>query len=155
MNSLNRHSHLLATIGSLSLLIGAFGFQELMGLKPCQLCIWQRWPHALIPVIYIFSFVIPHQIWLLLGSLIMFASSLLAGFHVGVEQKWWEGLASCSSTSESLSSGSILDFSEEISVVMCDEIVWSFMSLSMAGWNAVFSLLLTMLWFNALRIYQT
>ncbi len=155
MSTILRYSHHVAALGSICLLIGAFGFQELMGLEPCQLCIWQRWPHALIPVIYIFSFVIPHQIWFLLGSLIMFASSLLAGFHVGVEQKWWEGLASCSSTSESLSTGSILDFSEEISVVMCDEIVWSFMSLSMAGWNAVFSLLLVILWLYALRTHQT
>ena len=37
----------LASLGSLALLVGAFGFQHLGGLPPCKLCIWQRYPHAL------------------------------------------------------------------------------------------------------------
>ena len=155
MSSFLRYSHHLATFGSLILLIGAFGFQEILGLEPCQLCIWQRWPHAIIPLIFIAILLVPHAIWFLLGSLLMFTSSVLAGFHVGVEQKWWEGLASCSSTSESLSVETILDFSEDISVVMCDQVVWSFFNLSMAGWNAVFSILFTILWVLALKIFKT
>jgi disulfide bond formation protein DsbB len=37
---------LLATLGSVALLGGAFAFQYIGGLAPCQLCLWQRWPHA-------------------------------------------------------------------------------------------------------------
>ena len=37
---------LLATLGSVGLLGGAFAFQYIGGLAPCQLCLWQRWPHA-------------------------------------------------------------------------------------------------------------
>ena len=81
----------------------------------------------------------------------MFLSVGLAGFHVGVEQDWWEGLSSCSSTQGLVTEGAVLDFSQDLSVVMCDEIVWSFLNLSMAGWNAVFSLLLTGLWILSLR----
>ena len=37
---------LIATLGSAALLGGAFAFQYIGGLAPCQLCLWQRWPHA-------------------------------------------------------------------------------------------------------------
>jgi len=145
---------LLATMGSIGLLLGAFVFQEIFGFEPCTLCIWQRWPHAVIPCIYFFSIVLPHQIWFLTGSLVMVISSLLAGYHAGVEQDWWEGLASCSTSDMGLSAEMIIDFSEEISTVMCNEIVWSFLNLSMAGWNAVLSLFLASLWILAFRKYR-
>ncbi len=155
MNRLLKYSHLLATLGSVGLLIGAFGFQEILGFKPCTLCIWQRWPHAIIPLIFIVIVLIPNPIWFILGFITMVISFLLAGFHVGVEQDWWEGLASCSSSETGLSPDTILDFSEEISVVLCDEIVWSFMGLSMAGWNAVFSLLFAFLWLYPAWFYKS
>ena len=37
---------LIATLGSAALLGGAFAFQYIGGLAPCQLCLWQRWPHG-------------------------------------------------------------------------------------------------------------
>ena len=37
---------LIATLGSVALLGGAFAFQHVGGLAPCALCLWQRWPHA-------------------------------------------------------------------------------------------------------------
>ena len=37
---------LVATLGSVALLGGAFAFQYIGGLAPCQLCLYQRWPHA-------------------------------------------------------------------------------------------------------------
>ncbi len=154
MTRVLNHSALLATMGSIALLLGAFIFQEIFGFEPCTLCIWQRWPHAIIPLVFFFSIVLPHQIWFLSGSLVMIISSLLAGYHVGVEQDWWEGLASCSTSDTGLSTEMILDFSEEISVVMCDEIVWSFLNLSMAGWNTVLSLVWASLWILAFRNYQ-
>src|SRR5258705_8608299 len=37
---------LLAGGVSAALLLGAFAFQYLGGLAPCEMCIWQRWPHG-------------------------------------------------------------------------------------------------------------
>ena len=41
----------LAAGGSAALLVGAFAFQHLGGFAPCELCLWQRWPHAAAVVI--------------------------------------------------------------------------------------------------------
>jgi disulfide bond formation protein DsbB len=38
----------LAATGSAALLVGALWFQHLGGLAPCPLCLWQRWPHAIV-----------------------------------------------------------------------------------------------------------
>jgi disulfide bond formation protein DsbB len=32
-------------LGALALLLGALGFQYLIGVAPCEMCHWQRWPH--------------------------------------------------------------------------------------------------------------
>ena len=42
---------MLACLGSLSLLLGAFAFQFIGGLAPCPMCLWQRWPHVIAVVI--------------------------------------------------------------------------------------------------------
>ena len=46
MSVTQRQATTVAGLGSAALLAGAFAFQYLGGLPPCQLCLWQRWPHA-------------------------------------------------------------------------------------------------------------
>ena len=36
---------LVAALGSGALLGGALYFQYVVGLPPCEMCHWQRWPH--------------------------------------------------------------------------------------------------------------
>ena len=39
-------ARLMALLLPLGLLGGALGSQYLGGLHPCEMCYWQRWPHA-------------------------------------------------------------------------------------------------------------
>lgn len=148
---------LLAAGGSLALLLGAFAFQYLGGLAPCQLCIWQRWPHAAAIVISLPALLLAKgtvgRILPLLGALAALASAAIGAFHVGVEQGWWEGLASCTAGSISgLSTADLLNPDVNVgAVIRCDEIAWSMFGLSMAGWNVVLSALLAMIWTAAYR----
>lgn len=83
-----RNLIILAAFGSVALLAGAFLFQ-FAGYAPCELCLWQRWPHAiaaafgLIAVIWSLR---PSVIWPLLGCMAMIVSIGLAAFHTGVER---------------------------------------------------------------------
>jgi disulfide bond formation protein DsbB len=45
--------------------------------------------------------------------------------------------------------GELLDQILATPVVLCDEIAWSWLGVSMAGWNAILSLGLAVLWFRA------
>ncbi len=144
---------LLATAGSVALLAGAFAFQYIGGLLPCVLCLWQRWPHALAIVLGIAGMKIGGRVLPLLGALALLATAGIGAFHVGVEQGWWEGLASCTVNSMAgVSAADLLNTDIQVGgPVRCDAIAWQFGGVSMAGWNTVISLFLAAIWLRAAR----
>ena len=85
--------------GSLALLLGAFAFQFIGGLAPCQLCLWQRWPHAAAVLIGAVALAVPGRLLPVLGAMAALATAGIAAFHTGVERGWWEGLATCTAGS--------------------------------------------------------
>lgn len=139
---------LLAGLGSLALLLGAWGFQHLGGLSPCPMCLWQRWPHAVAALIGIAAFFgAPLRVSAAIGAATMALSTGLGVFHSGVERGWWEGPTSCTSGDISgLSPEQLMEQIMSAPLVRCDEIVWSLFGLTMANWNALFSLGLFGLW---------
>jgi disulfide bond formation protein DsbB len=142
-----------AALGSGFLLLAAFGFQYLGGLAPCQLCLWQRWPHAAAALIGIAALMMPGRTLPLLGAVAALTTAAIAGYHAGVEQAWWAGPSSCSAGSiAGLSAEQLLDPSIVVApVVRCTEIAWAFAGLSMAAWNMLASLGLAVLWLMAAR----
>ncbi|QQS13529.1 MAG: disulfide bond formation protein B [Rhodospirillales bacterium] len=129
---------------SFALLLGALAFQHVGGLPPCQMCYWQRYGHlavlafawgALLPV------ATPARVALLaLAGVALLATAGIGAYHAGVEWKWWQGPAGCSATS---GVGKSLEELRRMvlgtKMVRCDEIPWSLLGLSMAGWNALIS----------------
>ncbi len=144
---------LIAAGGSLALLLGAFAFQYIGGLAPCTLCLWQRWPHAAAVMIGLAAFALPGRTLPLIGALAALATAAIGGFHAGVEQGWWEGLASCSGGSiAGISVDDLLNPAANVAPpVRCDQIAWSLAGLSMAAWNMVISLGLAAVWLLAAR----
>lgn len=144
---------LIATLGSAALLAGAFAFQYIGGLAPCQLCLSQRWPHAAAVVIGVVALTSGWRGLAWLGVLAALATAAIGVFHVGVEQKWWEGLASCTAgTIEGISASDLLNPDADVAApVRCDAIAWSLFGISMAGWNVIISVILAGLWAKAAR----
>jgi disulfide bond formation protein DsbB len=144
---------LLAGLGSLGLLLGAFGFQHIGGLAPCAMCLWQRWPHAAAILIGVVALATGWRGLLWLGALAALATAGIGGFHVGVEQGWWEGLASCTAGSiAGISTADLLNPAADVAApVRCDEIPWQMLGISMAGWNMIASLGLAGVWVAAAR----
>lgn len=144
---------LTAAAGSLALLLGAFGFQYIGGLWPCTLCLWQRWPHAAAVLFGVVGFALPQRLWPILGALAALATASIAVFHVGVEQTWWEGLATCTvDTMRNVSVEDLLNTDVTVGApVRCDAIAWQLFGISMAGWNALISMGLAAIWFGAAR----
>ena len=143
---------LLATLGSAALLLGAYGFQHLGGMAPCKLCLWQRWPHATAIVIGLVIMVTGEVKAAWLGAVAALSTAAIGMYHVGVEQGWWEGPTSCSSSSVSgMSAQDLMNQILAAPIVRCDEIAWQLAGISMAGWNAIASLLLAAIWIEAAR----
>ncbi|MCC5973449.1 MAG: disulfide bond formation protein B [Rubellimicrobium sp.] len=145
----------LAAGGSAALLAGAFLFQAI-GLAPCQLCIWQRWPHALAILIGVLALtpvaVLSGRALAGAGAAITAVSVGLGLYHTGVERAWWDGPTSCAGGPglTGLSGAELLSL-EGPRIILCTEVAWSMLGLSMASWNALLSLALMGLWILAAR----
>jgi disulfide bond formation protein DsbB len=128
---------------------GALGFalvqQYAFGLPPCEFCIWQRWPWGLVGVLGIVGAAIAPRAarpLLLLAGLLLLIGAAIAAFHVGVEQHWWQGPTACSSTAAPATSLDALRAQlASAPIVRCDQIAWSLLGVSMAGYNFLVSLI--------------
>ncbi len=142
----------LAAGGSAALLAGAYLFQAL-GYPPCAMCLWQRWPHVAAILIGVLALRLPGPLLPVLGALAAATTAGIGVFHTGVERDWWEGPSSCSGsgTLEGLSGSDLLTIAGP-RVVMCDQVSWEFLTLSMASWNALLSFGLVACWIVAIRL---
>lgn len=157
MTSLEK-ARLLALLVPAALLAGALGSQYLGGLYPCEMCHWQRWGHYAALAFALVSFALRRQadsgrsfVWL--AALSILASGLTGFYHAGVELKIFEGLTQCSSMGGGGSSASILKDIMAAPLVRCDQVQFSFLGISMAGWNAILSTgsALVILWLSIRR----
>lgn len=143
MGSTDRSPAIMLLIGSGGLLAGAYGFQYLGDLQPCVLCLYQRVPHAVVIMLALAAVVLsprPISGWILgAAGLALAVGSGIAGFHVGVEQHWWEGTAECGSTGAADTIEALRAQLLAQPVARCDEVPWSLFNVSMAGYNFAFS----------------
>lgn len=144
-----RRLALTAAAGSAGLLAAAFAFQA-AGYRPCELCILQRWPHAVAVAIGALILLTGYRrIWSVVGLLAAVAATGFALYHAGVELHWWTGPTACTGGLGDLASASPAELLTRIhgaQVVRCDQPAWSLLGLSMAGWNALCSAALSVLW---------
>jgi disulfide bond formation protein DsbB len=141
----------LSAGGSAALLAGAYMFQAL-GYPPCAMCLWQRWPHFVAILIGVAAFKLGGRFLPALGALAAATTAGLGMFHTGVEKDWWDGPSTCSGSGslDGLSGSDLLAIGGP-RVVQCDQVSWELFTLSMASWNALFSLLLVVGWIMAFR----
>ena len=136
---------LLSGAVSAGLLLGALAFQYLGGLAPCEMCIWQRWPHGAAIVFglvgggLIVTRAVPPTLARSLAFLAIAAlaiSGAIGVFHAGVEWKLWPGPTAC--TGIGYVPGR--DDFKPLQIVRCDEAQWRLFGISLAGYNALISL---------------
>ena len=85
---------LFAGLAAAAILGTAFASQIFGGLAPCELCWWQRYPYMMAMALALVGTAvktIPQKYILLLLAAVFLTDAGLAAFHVGVEQRWWEG----------------------------------------------------------------
>ncbi len=141
-----------ALVASLAMLAAAHAFERFAGLAPCNLCLKQRevfWGAVAISALATGWAVLSRasrgtpRIASFLLFAVFLTGAITATFHAGGELKWWALPATCSSagapadleslTALALGTGPALEFQA------CDAVAWSFLGVSMAGWNALLS----------------
>ena len=139
MTSLQK-ARALALLIPAALLAGAWGFQLIGHLYPCEMCHWQRWPHYAALPIALLAFVpgMPQRPLVALAAIAIAVSGAIGVAHAGVEYHWWQGFTPCTSTFSS--GGDTLSAIMNAPVVRCDAPQWTFAGISLAGFNAIVSL---------------
>ncbi|WP_230635522.1 disulfide bond formation protein B [Sphingomonas sp. Leaf4] len=136
-------ARLIALLLPLTLIAGALASQYLGGLVPCEMCHWQRWPHYAAIAFAALSFVVPRthakRALVMLAGASVAISGVIGVFHAGVEYHWWQGVTACTNTLRA-GGGDLLAAIVAQPVIRCDVAQWSFLGISLAGFNAIFSL---------------
>ena len=141
-----------------TLLAGAYGSQYIGGLAPCEMCYWQRYAHwtaLAFALVALLAGRLPDRgrsfVWL--AGLAILASGAIGFYHAGVELDYFKGFTQCTAMVGGGSSEDIFNQIMAAPIVRCDQVQWSFLGISMAGWNAILSGLgaLTVLWLSLSR----
>jgi disulfide bond formation protein DsbB len=132
-------------------LAGAWFFQLVLDIRPCPLCLEQRYAYYLaVPLAALIAIGagrdVPHRV-LLAGLAVLAVAALgnagLGVYHAGVEWGFWQGPTECTGPVGNLgSAGNLLQRLDSVKVIRCDEVQWRFLGLSLAGYNVLISLLM-------------
>lgn len=139
-------ARLIALLLPLALLGGALGSQYIGGLYPCEMCYWQRWPHGAAILAALLAFTRPADSsraknLTLFAALAITLSGIIGVYHAGVEARIFEGFTQCTALGSSgMSTADLLKQISQAPLIRCDQVQWSLFGISLAGWNAIFSL---------------
>ncbi|WP_249127683.1 disulfide bond formation protein B [Bradyrhizobium lablabi] len=140
---------LAITLVAAATLAGAWFFQLVLDIRPCPLCLEQRYAYYLaVPLGALTAFAAarhaPRHLLMAAFAILLIAAlanAYLGGYHAGVEWKFWQGPTDCSGPVLDLSkAGNLLQQLDTVKVIRCDEVQWRFLGLSLAGYNVLISL---------------
>lgn len=136
---------ILAMLGGISVsaltaaLISQYGF----GLHPCELCIYQRIPYAVVILLSILGIVATKQMGAKYGAFNIFLCAVallinsgIAVYHVGVEEGWWVSGCSLGNLAE-MNPDDMINAIKSAPAVSCSAKPWSLFGISMAGYNVL------------------
>lgn len=133
--------------------------QYVFGLRPCELCIYQRIPYVFIIAFGLIAYGAARQdkqiskIFMGLVGVTFLIGMGIAIFHVGVEQGWWAGLEKCGAGLNDVSM-TLEELRLEVlnaPLTRCNEVAWSLFGISMAGYNAILSFFMAIFSFVAMK----
>lgn len=139
----------LAGLFGLAMVLGALFFQYVIGVAPCEVCYWQRYPHIAAAVIGLPAALAyylgkigekPMTILTVVTLAILAVAGILGIYHSGVEWKIWAGPDACTGDRIEINLMTMQNL-DAAPVVRCDVVAWKFLGIfSLANLNAVFSL---------------
>ncbi|MCC5979988.1 MAG: disulfide bond formation protein B [Salinarimonas sp.] len=135
----------IALIG-VATIAAALYFEHVLDLRPCLLCLYQRWPYyAAIPLALLVALFATRPGLARAGlgviGLIFVGGAGLALYHVGVEMGYFVGPTGCGGDAAP-PARDMDDFMrqlETVRVIDCSQPAWIFLGITMAGWNALIS----------------
>ena len=129
-------------------LMSAYILEYKFGHRPCKLCIYERIPYimSILLLITILFFKKYKKNILLILSIIFLSSTILAFYHFGIEQGFFNESLACTTNglSENITKEELLKQLSQNSI-SCKDVSFKIFGFSLASINAIFSLILTVI----------
>ncbi len=141
-------------IYSLTVLISVYFMEFILGWKPCELCILQRYPYFIIIIISIALMVakikninISSKLAIVLILAPIFTGLLIAVYHFGVENSYWRNISACSDqlSKIDLNTDNLLSGLDDIKPNCSDPV--KIFGLSISGYNILSNILMMLFLF--------
>ena len=136
--------YLVIFLISIISLLGAVFIENVLEQNPCRLCLYQRIPYLISIFICFFGFnYYKNFLWMYLLLILFIISTILSGYHVGIENGIFEEFSGC--TSENINITNKLDLLNSIKKTMpsCKNVDFKLLGLSLATINLVTSLIIS------------
>jgi len=137
--------------------ISALIIQYWLGHEPCKLCLYERIPYFLsmlliIKIIFIKKY---ERVTLLILFLIFISSTILAFYHFGIEEGFFNESLVCTTgdLSKTLSKEELLELLKQHSI-SCKDVSFRILGLSLAAINTIFSLVLSVIFIRLFMNYE-
>jgi len=135
-------------------IISALIIQYWLGHEPCKLCIYERIPYflSILLLIKILLFKKYEKITLFILFLIFTASAVLAFYHFGIEQGFFNESFVCKAgdLSGTLSKEQLLEQLNKYNIISCKDVSFRVLGLSLATINTILSIMLSVIF---LKLY--
>ena len=139
------------------ILISAFIIEHKFGHQPCKLCLYERIPYfiSILLILKIFFIKSYNKITLLALILVFIISTILAFYHFGIEQGFFEESLACTNRNlmESTTKEELLEQLEQ-NTTSCKEVSFRILCFSLAAINTIFSIILSVIFTRLFINYE-
>ena len=154
----NINKILLAILAfSILSIFSAYFIEHVLGHKPCKLCLYQRYPYF-VSVFLILNILILKKyikLTLLTLALVSFFGSVIAFYHFGIEQGFFnESLVCDLGNNANLSKEQLLKQLENSSIVSCKDVTFRVLGFSLATINTIISIILSAIMIKVIKNYD-
>ena len=139
-----KNFYLIIFFISLISLISALYIEYILHYQPCKLCIYQRLPYIAAIFISFIGFNYSNNDQILIVTIMIFAlSSILSGYHFGIENSIFDELSACTNgSSDILNKSKLIESLYKTMPVNCKDATFKILGISLAAINTILSILI-------------
>ena len=143
---------LITLMISILSLLSAIYIEHIIEIKPCKLCIYQRFPYLVAIFISFLGYYFPNNIfWVKLLTLIFVISFVISGYHVGIENEFFKEFSGCTSKNINLLDKSEILNSLQNEVISCKNVSFKILGMSLATINMIISSLFVIIYLKIIN----
>ena len=143
---------LITLMVSILSLITAIYIEHIIEIKPCKLCIYQRFPYLVAIFISFLGYYFPKKIlWVKLLTLIFVISFVISGYHVGIENEFFKEFSGCTNKNINLLDKSKILNSLQNEVISCKNVSFKILGMSLATINMIISSLFVIIYLKIIH----